>query len=488
MTTFIDALRAQTNLATTENGAVTNQSALDPIVDFFSLAGAMRSRPDAAADLFEKAYQADRLTAVRTLFYLRDIRGGQGERDVFRAGLRRLDALLDADEGCVSERAWHNLLAAVGEYGRWDDLFALGVRGDVVEIIARQLTHDMIAFNLSPTEPVSLMAKWMPSENASSPATKKLARELRAKLEMTSEAYRKMISKLRGRIRLLEQQMSANQWGEIDYGKLPSLAHSKHVKAFKRHDAERYTSYLESVTKGEAKINVGTLYPYEIWYSAARGDVDYATAAWQNLPDYTNGTDALVIADVSDSMTWEDNARAMAVSVSLALYFAERNQGVFKDIFMTFSTQPQLVRVDPNLSLLDKMRTIASSPWGGSTNLMAAFRTILRAAALSNGMPPKVLYIISDMEFDKASGYADGETLFQQVKREYALAGFELPHVMFWNVNARNMQAPATIFDGSVSLVSGCSPSVFGMAVQGKSPRQLIDEVVNSARYEGITL
>jgi hypothetical protein len=490
MTKFISALQAETNLTYTENMGVTNKSTLSPIVDYFSLAGAMRNNPEGSADLFEKAFRVDPQTAVRTLFYLRDVRGGQGERDVFYAGWERLCR--------VDEIVAEKLLQHIPEYGRWDDLFHTPINfgGTLSLLVMRQLRRDLLA--LEAGQPVSLLAKWMPSENTSSPQTKRTAQWLRAELGYTSAEYRRTLSKLRRRIHLLEQDMSSNNWNEIDFGKLPSQAHRKHVKAFQRRTPERYRAYLDSVEKGEAKINVSTVYPYEIYEMIHKGwvlqDNQYANVAWENLPNYAGDSgDALVMADVSGSMT----GRPMSVSVSLALYFAERNKGAYQGYYMSFSGEPALHQVH-GATLAQRMNNIQSEHVGYNTDLSKAFRAIL-AAAKSSGEVPEVLYIISDMEFDAATsngyGYfnrpaapAPQDTIFRTAKQEFAQAGFELPAVVFWNVNARNMQAPATILDGQVSLVSGCSPTVFGMAVQGKSPLDLVYDVVNSDRYARIAL
>lgn len=503
MTAFLQQLQRGTNLTETENGAVTNQSSLDPVVDFFSLAGAMRSNPADAVILFGKAFNVDPQTALRTLFYLRDVRGGQGERDVFRACFRWL-----GDHDPAAAEANFDLIP---EYGRWDDIFHVGSFGDAIDLVKSQLDQDLDAYRAG--QAVSLLAKWLPSENASSAATKALAKRVRLALDGTPAQYRRTLSGLRARIRLLEQDMSRSNWDGIDYGKLPGQAHRRHVKAFKRHTPDRYQSYLDSVTKGEAKINVSNVYPYEIYNMVQQGQEGYANVAWDNLPDYTDGKNALVLADVSGSMY----GQPMAVSVSLALYFAERNTGPFKDFFMTFESEPHLLKATGN-TVAQRMRSIESAPWGGSTNLSAAFRSILHAAINAGGEAPSVLYIISDMEFDSATGaagsydlmpvrelvqtpwgpqYRQGfkrvhtarqpqDTVFATAEREFAEVGLTLPHVVFWNVNARQAQAPATILDGRVSLVSGLSPVVFAMAVEGKSPRELVDSVVNAERYQRV--
>lgn len=502
MTSFLSNLGRETNLALTENGAVTNRSSQDPVVDFFGLAGAMRNDPEKAADLFEKAYKTEPLTAVRTLFYLRDVRGGQGEREVFRAGLRRL----------TKYDTYAKVVEHVPYYGRWDDIFHSGVTSEVVKAVGEQFGVDRHAYDSGGS--VSLMAKWLPSENASSKKTKDTASQLRTALGVTPRQYRLALTALRRRIRLLEQDMSANNWNGIDYSRLPSQAHRRHVKAFHRHTPERYQAYLAAVERGEQTMNVKTLYPYEIYEMVMGGQRDYGELAWKSLPDYTNGKNALVMADVSGSMTWASNPKPISVSVSLALYFAERNNGPFQDYFMTFSANPQLIKVTGD-SLYEKMRLISQSEWGQNTNLLSAFRAIQKAGAKSPEEIPEVLYIISDMEFDAAAPQGgqytmqqqlihtpfgmrvenrrvllpgtSRDTIFETAKREYAQAGMKLPHVVFWNVNARQNQAPALAHDGNATLVSGCSSTIFSQAVEGKTPRQLVDEVVNSERYARIT-
>lgn len=472
---FLDELQKNTNRGRTENDAATNLSSLDPVLDFFSLAGAMRGRPAEAVELFQRAYAADPQAAVRTLFYLRDIRGGQGERDLFRAGL----AWLDQYQGGALDK----VLKLVPEYGRWDDLWGVLTDERIATLIKDQLARDEIS--MAKGESVSLLAKWLPSVNTSSSDSVKLGRRIARVLGFKESQYRKLVASLRRHIKLLEQQMSAAQWAEIDYSKLPSQAHRKHVKAFHRHDEGRYADFLAKAVKGEAKLNTNTLYTYEVFDAVQAGQNEAADAMWANLPDYTQGTRALVMADVSGSMS----GRPMSVSVSLALYFAERNIGPFKDHFMTFSERPQLVKV-LGKTLSQKLRNIESSAWGMNTNLEAAFDAILAAALSSKDgaeAMPSVLYIISDMEFDACVTRPDA-TLFENAQVKFEAAGLKLPHVVFWNVDARQTQAPATKFDDRVTLISGLSQSTFRYAVEGKSPLELMDEVINSERYAPIVL
>jgi hypothetical protein len=472
---FLDELEQAGNSALTENGAVTNRSTLDPLLDFFSRAGAMRSTPEFAGGLFAGAYNADPVSAIKCLFYLRDVRGGQGERAVFRACLRLL-----AEENIEQFFA---VAPLVSEYGRWDDLLHIvGLDlGYVVPTIAAQL--DVDEGRMARGESVSLLAKWLPSEKASSKATQKLALALMKALDMKPREYRRTIVKLRAYIKLLETQMSRNQWGDIDYEHTPGQALRKHTKAFYRHDDERFKAYLEAATTGEKKLKASTLFTYEVYEAAESGDTKAADAMWANLPDYTNGKPALVVADVSGSMM----GRPMAVSVSLALYFATRNQGAFNGYFLTFSERPKLQKV-VGKTLHQQMNSIEQSQWGMNTNLQAAFQAILDAAiAAKAGQEdiPAVLYIISDMEFDRCVGGAN-ETNFERARRDFREHGYELPHVVFWNVNARNMQSPATKFDTNVTLISGLSASTFQYAVAGKTPLESMMDILNGPRYAAV--
>lgn len=486
---FLNELHTNTNrVAFTQNGALSNTSTLDPLLDFFSKAGAMRGRESEAFMLFQKAFDADPQSAIRCLFYLRDIRGGQGERSVFRYILDQLD------ESFVNQIAhW------IPEYGRWDEV---PVNQTTVEkIIAVQLNDDLE--NMAAGKSVSLLAKWLPSEKAGKASlvrARKVA-ELLGLVNGYSEVevgdrtfkripnlapYRRTISKLRKYIKLLEQQMSAKQWEEIDFSKLPSQAHKKHVKAFYRHQEDRYKEYLESVQKGEAKINAGTLFAYQLYDMVNRGGADAsADALWKNLPDYTRGTNALVLADVSGSMT----GFPMSVSVSLALYFAERNEGPFKNYFMTFTTQSRLQKVTGS-TLSAKMRSIERADWHGSTNIQSAFDAILRAAIegkASEDEMPKTLYIISDMQFNIAC-QSNSKTNFQRMKEKYAAAGYTMPHVVFWNASAYGNDSPATKYDENVTLISGSNQSTFQYVVEGKTPVESMLDILNSDRYNSIVL
>ena len=468
---YLDALKKSNNVGVTENGAKSNKSTLDPVLDFFSKAGAMRDNPAGAVELFARAYAKDPLAAVRALFYLRDVRGGQGERFIFRACFTTL--------AVQNQALVEHLNSFVPEYGRWDDIV---VTPQSAAWMKAQIEAD--EQDMAEGKQVSLLAKWLPSENASSKNTKQAARVIATLFDMTPTEYRKRIVALRKHIQLLEQKMSTKAWGEIDYSKLPSQAHRKHIKAFKRNDESRYNSFLEAVEKGEATLNADTLFTYEV-FDAIDSDEKAANAMWKSLPDYTDGKNALVVADVSGSMS----GRPMSISVSLALYFAEHNKGAFANHFMTFSDDSQLVEVLGN-TLADKLRFIENAEWEMSTNLQSAFDSILEAAVKANAEPeelPSTLYIISDMQFNAC--VEDGNaTNLEVAKAKFAEHGYKLPHVVFWNVNAYGTDSPATIHDENTTLISGSSASTFRYALEGKTPLESMHDILNSERYAPITL
>ena len=465
---YLNNLKKGTNKTKTDNGADTLKSTLNPLVDFFALGGATRDNETLGLDLFKKAFSFDELKAIRILFYLRDIRGGQGERNLFRNALEYL--------GKKEKEVAKKIVNYIPEYGRFDDMFSLPVEM-YLPLIKEQLTEDF------KSKTPSLLAKWLPSENTSSAKTRALAKEIREALEGTPKEYRQLLSALRKKIKLVEHNLTEKDYDSIDYGKIPSQASLKYRKAFFRNDEKNYQKFLDAVVKGEKTINAATLFPYQV-YDAVRADGEAtANALWKNLPDYTDGKNALVVADVSGSMS----GRPMSVSVSLALYFAERNKGIFKDHFITFSGDPQLQEVKGK-TLSQRMNSIETAEWEMNTNVKAVFKLLVDTAVENNAEPeemPSTIYIISDMEFDEC---AEGGTNFEAIDKMYAKAGYKRPSLVFWNVDAKNKQVPVEHDQEGVTLVSGCSPSTFRLVMEDKTPEDLMEDVINSERYSTIEL
>jgi hypothetical protein len=465
---LIKGMDENTSFGVTENGALTYTQSGSRCVDFFAQAGAMRKNPDKAVELFKKAFAEDEQTAVRILFYLRDVRGGQGERSLFR---NCLEWLVDEKHDIFAKVAEH-----IPEYGRWDDLL---FDDDVAfDVIKTQFDKDV------KSETPSLLSKWLPTANASSANTRAKAKVVADKLEMTLQDYRQTVRDIRKKIKTVEEQMSARKWGEIDYSKVPSQAARIYKNAFAKHDEERYNEFIGKAVTGDVKIKANTLYPYQIYKSVQNNYSKTLEALWNQLPDYTQGKNALVVADVSGSMYGDP----MSVSVSLALYFAERNKGQFKDYFLTFSEKPRLQKVEGK-TLKERMNNLEKAYWEMNTNLQAVFDLILNTA-IENQTPqeemPETIYIISDMEFDYC---VEGTTNFTAARDKFTIAGYKVPNVVFWNVDARSGEnLPVRQNETGVALVSGYSPSAFKLAVENKNPLQVMRETVNSERYARIVL
>lgn len=469
----IDEADKQHNMARTENGAAALKSTLSATVDFFGLGGALRSRESSeVTSLFSKAFEEDPLVALKTLFYLRDIRGGQGERKTFRACYQWL-----AREH--PETALKNLQNVI-EFGRWDDLFCTqGTQlweGAVLPLIYKEW-----GYGGSP----SLMWKWLPSNNTSSRETRALADKVRSFLGVTPRAYRKRLSAKRAELKIVERDMCGRRWNQIDYSAVPSRASLIYRNAFEKHDPSRYQSFLEDVKEGRTTINTGTLYPYDIVEKCFAGDEsETLDVLWNSLPNYSveDTGNGIVVADVSGSMS----GRPMAVSVSLAMYISERNQGAFKNQFITFSEQPSLQQVTGN-TVMEKVQNLEAADWGGSTNLEAVFTLILEKANrlnLQSEELPERVYIVSDMEFNQACQSPEA-TLFQTMDAAYKAAGYKRPELVFWNVNARNTHCPVRFDEAGTCLVSGCSPSILTSLLSGgtASPVQVMLETINTNRY-----
>lgn len=491
---MINQLKQEMAKIETENGANAYSSTNDKCLDLFALGGAYRNREDVEViKLFRDAYHEDAQTALKLLFYLRDIRGGQGERRFFRVAMRQL-----ASEDAITVQKVIHLIA---EYGRYDDLLCFidtRVENYAFALIKQQLEEDVIA------DFPSLCAKWMPSENASSAQTKANARKIRQFMGMNSRDYRKMLSAIRAKLNLVETLMSEGRWDEIEYGKLPSKAGLQYRMAFARHDWDRYYEFMNPLDVKCVKVNAGALYPYEIISRVLRdcgssfrrdclglyngSDMERATlnAYWANLPDYLKGesSNALAVVDVSGSMS----GTPMEVAMSLGMYMAEKNTGMFANHVMTFSRQPELVELNC-MDFCDNVAKLKSADWGYNTNLKAVFDVILQTAIRHN-LPqsevPEMLYIISDMEFDEAVGQGY-DTIIEKCKKEFESAGYKLPYLVFWNVDARNNNLPV-IGAGDYALVSGFSPSIFEQVVTKASAYELMMSVVNSPRYERVKI
>jgi hypothetical protein len=485
--TFITALKSELNTTETLNGAKAYKSTLNACVDLFGKIGACRNNIGHARNLFAQAYAENPETATRILFWVRDIRGGGGEREVFRA--------LFQDLVNENSKIGTKLVELIPEYGRWDDLLVLentSAWETVLNVIQNQLNVDRVS--LKTGDRISLISKWLPSINASSKNSKRLGRKIAAHLNLSEREYRKVLSNLRTHLKVVEKAMCSKEWSAIDYSKLPSRAAFMYRKAFAKQDGTRYQEYLNAVANGEAKINASTLYPYDIvnqyLYKGAHNDKTI-DLQWEALPNYMEGKEfnGLVVADVSGSMGMSGGL-PMSVSISLAMYIAERNTAeVWKNKFITFSSAPELQSIVGS-TIGSRITNLSRAAWSMNTDLIAVFRTILEAA-LNNDVPasdmPKKLIIVSDMQFDQACR-SNKRTNFEQIQKLYRKAGYEMPSLVFWNVNAIGGNVPIQSHDTGTALVSGCSPSILKSILTDSvlTPVDTMNDAVYSARYAPI--
>ena len=482
MNTFANALEDLNNFGYTENGAVTHLTTKSDVLDMFALCGAYRNRSEEdCVAAFRKAYAENETLALKCLFYLRDILQGQGERRFFRVCFRWL-------ANNHPEAAERNL-ANISEYGRWDDLIYSTIDTPVWSVTVSFIKSQLAMDNACTTP--SLLGKWMPSCNASSETTRSVANTLRTSLGFSQKAYRKLLSSLRQKINVLERLMSENRWDEIEFDKIPSKAGMIYRNAFARRDiiAKKYEAFANDKN---TVVNAATLNPAEVvhkamnMYYASETDIAMIDKYWENLKDYYNGRqeNGLCVVDVSGSMT----GLPMEAAIGLGMYIAERGHGPFANAFITFSDNPALVKIDGD-NIVEKVRRMQRADWNMSTDIEKVFAMLLKAAKREGTRKedmPERLYIFSDMEFNCATGNTkkENETLLEGIAKEWAREGYELPKVIFWNLDARSQNIPA--LGKRFSYVSGFSPSMVETILGGKDGYALMLEKLNSKRYEAV--
>lgn len=494
-----NTLGEEFNVSVTENGAIGYRTTGKELLDLNFSVSSLRNVTDATIEQrFAKAFFEDKLLAIKWLFYAGDVRGGLGERRLFRVGMKYL-AKNEYDFAI-------KLVPLVAEYTRWDNLLPLldtKLTNVVSKVLKSQLNSDME--NMSKNKPISLCAKWMPSANASSKETKRYAKKLIEGFGVTERQYRKMLSALRSYTNVVEVKMSNREWSAIDYAAVPSRANLIYNAAFLRNDEERRRKYLASLEKGTTKINAGVLFPHDIVHRYTNGGYRIVVKntdttleqLWKALPDYVkeNGN-TICVADGSGSMTsnvGNTNVSCLDVANALAIYFAERSSGQFKNKYITFSEHPRLVDFSKCNTLRDKIGVALSHDEVANTNIEAVFDLILSTAIKSNmkqeEMPANIL-ILSDMEFDAATSRSWGQSsrvnkkLFSVIAQRYKEHGYKLPRLVFWNICSRTSTIPVKQNELGVALVSGFSPAIVKMVLSNQTdPYECLLEQLNSERY-----
>ena len=488
---MLNYLKNESNMTYTENGGTAYRSTESFCLDMFFKAGAMRnSTAQEIADVVTRAYAEDPDKTMKIIFFTRDARGGLGERRFFRCAVSALVK--------TAPKAVEKNIPLFAEYGRFDDLCVLldtPLENAAAKEIKAQLDKDIAAMNANGQ--ASLLAKWLPSVNASSKDTRNKGRRMAALLGMTEPVYRRTLSALRAYTDILENRLRERDY-TFDYEIQPSCAMFKYRRAFIRNDNERYTDYLNNVHNGKAKLNADRLFPYDIVRAALAGNISETErksldAAWKSLPDLTASRreNAIAVIDGSGSMTCGcGGIRPIDAALSLGIYFAEHNRGEFANHFITFSEKPRLVEIKGK-DIVEKVRYCDTFNEVANTNLEAVFMLILRTAVknkVSAADMPSKLYIISDMQFDYCVVGGNDDVLFKAMRKLYNQYGYDLPEIVFWNVNARCDAMPVTRSETGAALVSGYTPSVFDMVMDGEiSPESVMDKILASKRYAPIT-
>lgn len=475
---FAEMFRRAGQLTRTENGAAALNTTGAACLDFFGTVGSLReAKEHRVCALFAEAFKEDPLFATKIVFYARDIRGGLGERNTFRVLLRYM---AERHPGALVPN-----LDLIGLFGRYDDLYCLiGTPLEDAMWAAMKVQFEEDLKNLNQGNAISLLAKWIKTADASSEKTRRLGILTAHKLGYPVYNFKRIVRSMRKQIRVVECLISANRWDEIKYSEVPSRAMMLYRNAFMRHDGERFKEFVGRAASGEETIHSATLYPYDIVEKILYKGEDSTVleAQWRQLPDYVEkGTNAIVMADVSGSM-W---GRSMATSVGLAIYFAERNTGDYHNLFMTFSGEPQVVELKGE-TLAQKISMVSKSAWGMNTSLERAFERVLKIAVDGNVKPeemPKSIIVVSDMEIDVCG---DREwTFYEEMAERFLKKGYEIPNVVFWNVNSRHDIFHADKNRQGVQLCSGSSVTVFKQVLSCamSTPMEMMEKVIGGERY-----
>lgn len=486
------------NITNTENGDKAYKSSLNGLSDLLFKAGVMRSSSyDEVIKIFIPALSENPLYAIRLLFYIRDIRGGQGCKNFFYKSMNYLMLFYpDIFNSCIQY---------IPEYGSWKDIFVLlsyaktnkddNAYKFLMEYIKNQFIKDLS--DMKENKSVSLLIKWLPSENTSSKETCMLAKDIRKYLNLNSKEYRKALSIGRKYIDVVERKIASKDYLNINYNIVPSCAMQKYRNAFIKNDNEHFTNYLNNIIKGTGKVNARTLYPYDIVSkltnhtgifnsnSINKNELTLLIEQWKALPDFFNGKkdNSIVIADVSGSMY----GIPMCVCVSLAIYIAQRNTGLYHNKFITFSDQPTLVELSDNL--IENLIKLKDANWNMSTNIDNVFKLLYTSITPTNKHEiPSTIYIISDMQFNQCIT-GNNKTVFERWKEKFNNIGLELPTIVFWNVASNDYNnVPITINDNGAIIISGFSPSILSyiMGNSFNNTLELIENIVLSNRYKNI--
>lgn len=469
MNTFANAIQTP-SMTTTENGMPALEHTGHTLTNLFFNIGSARNDRDSITKQFAKAFGEDPIIATKIMFWCRDIRSGAGERQTFRTLLQTLESM-----------SWQTVVKnihLIPKFGRWDDGWCLQTKP------CKEAWMSLIAKTLrNQTEGYQLCAKWQDRKGPNAVA-------LRNWMNLSPKFYRKMLV---NDTRVVETNMCAQNWTNIQYNHVPSIAAKQYMAAFMKHDAAGYSAYKTSLTKGEAKINASAIFPHDVIQGMKFGNKEVAQAQWNALPNYLGDDYILPVVDVSGSMdcpAGESKVTCLDVALSLGLYIANKQQGAFHNVFCTFSEKPELI-VLKNDTLYGQMHEMNSSNWGMNTNLEAVFKLVLEKATTNNvsqNQMPKIIMIMSDMQFDQCINEPN-DTAFQMIQRMYSETGYQMPKVVFWNLDAKG-NAPVSFKENGTALISGFSPAIMKPLLKCESitPWDVMCETINSERYNEVSV
>lgn len=438
----------------TNEGAEAYEHSLYHALEFFSKAGSLFTnrqsfygQEESALGLFQKIWIVDKKLAMKLLLWLRDCRGGAGNRSGARECYRWL-AETDPD-WLIANIGWLPLV------GRWDDLRSL------FHTYAEESAAELWTEALRKKD--VLAAKW--ADRTDYP--------IRYRFNMKIGPFRRFLAHLR-KEHIVEHKMCTKRWNEIEYKKVPSVAMSRYTKAFGRNDEERFNAYKNSLVEGETTVHADVLFPHDCVRTVRNGDEDIANAQFDALPNYMEGTDekVIVISDTSGSMDIpvSGSVRAVDISQGLALYCSAKipETNPFHKKFIAFCSESEF----KNWSGFSFSKAINTRHFFngaiGSTHIDTALNLILETAkffTLSQEQMPTMLLIVSDMQFHQGVGGKGTEV--EKCLKLWDDAGYKRPKIVYWNT-AGYIGSQDKAFSKDIGMVSGFSPSILKAILQGE--------------------
>ena len=522
----------------TENGAVSLATTEDGRVDLFykTVRGLSEDR---LRNYLDNSWTTDPLDTLKMIFFIRDIRGkGKGEKKLFHQSVKWL---MDQHPEAIRLNSKH--IPFYGTYKDWLEIF-LNTRYEkaMLKCFARQLQKDRnlvitvtegdtteitkkkrkgffsyiwgsssTKANKGKTEEsdtpptVTLAWKWAPSEGShyDKGSYKGTVTKLCGLLGINKKEYRKTATLMRAHIGVVEGLMCGKQWDEIDFSKVPSRAMHIYKKAYAKHQPDRFTEFIEGVTKGTTKMNTGTLQPHEIVGQYLKGCgsqvsgepqpaveaqwVSYLTDLKKKGVSFDN---CVSVVDTSGSMTsGYGDVSPMKVAYSFGLLVSQLCTGAFHNKWIEFSEQSKIHQF-PEGSLYQKLKTIKSIIQ--NTNIQSVFETILATYSMfgvTADQQIKRIFIFTDGQFNQMTSNAH-LTNFQAVDVKYQAAGFKRPEMIFWNVASRTTDFPVPGDTPDTALIGGYSRDMLQLFLDGEdlSPISLVLKAVRDERYDRITL